>query len=227
MADSTATHDVAIIGLGYVGLPLCLAFADAGLKTLGVDTDAAKVADLAAGRSYIKHIPAARVASAVQADRFHSTTDFSALRAARAILICVPTPLTPHRVPDLGYVIATAESIAPHVRRGQLICLESTTYPGTTDDVLIPLLEAGGGLRAGADFLVAFSPEREDPSNPSFRTATIPKVVGGHTPAAAAAACACSCASVSGVAAIYSAECAAATCCGVPDVRSCEDYCRV
>lgn len=182
MNESTSTHDVAVIGLGYVGLPLCLAFADAGLKTLGVDTDAAKVAELGSGRSYIKHIPGARVAAAVQSERFVGTTDFAALRCARAILICVPTPLTPHRVPDLGYVIATAESIAPHLRAGQLVVLESTTYPGTTVEVVKPLLERGSGLKAGTDFHLAFSPEREDPGNPTALR-DIPKVVGGLTPA--------------------------------------------
>jgi UDP-N-acetyl-D-glucosamine dehydrogenase len=176
------TNDVAIIGLGYVGLPLCLAFADAGLATLGVDTDATKIAELRAGRSYIKHVASGRVAAAVTAGRFLCTTDFGELGTARAILICVPTPLTPHRVPDLSYVVATAEAIAPHLRTGQLVVLESTTYPGTTSEVLKPILERGSGLKAGDDFQLAFSPEREDPGNPTALR-DIPKVVGGLTPA--------------------------------------------
>jgi UDP-N-acetyl-D-glucosamine dehydrogenase len=176
------TDDVAIIGLGYVGLPLCLAFADAGLTTLGVDTDAAKITELRAGRSYIKHVASTRVAAAVTAGRFRCTTDFAELGTARAILICVPTPLTPHRVPDLSYVVATAEALAPHLRAGQLVVLESTTYPGTTIEILQPILERGSGLKAGDDFQLAFSPEREDPGNPTALR-DIPKVVGGLTPA--------------------------------------------
>lgn len=180
--DTQMTRDVAVIGLGYVGLPLCLAFADVGLSAVGVDTDPAKIDDLTAGRSYIKHIASDRVAAAVASGRFRGTSDFSMLRTARAILICVPTPLTPHRVPDLSYVVATAESIAPHLRPGHLVVLESTTYPGTTVEVVKPLLENGSGLTAGVDFHLAFSPEREDPGNPTSLK-DIPKVVGGLTKA--------------------------------------------
>lgn len=173
---------IAVIGLGYVGLPLCLAFARAGSRVLGVDTDPAKPRDLLAGRSYIKHVPAADVAATVRDGRLDATTDFSRLAEVDAILICVPTPLTPNRVPDLTHVESTARSIAAHLRRGQLVILESTTYPGTTEDVVRPILEQAGGLRAGTDFHLAFSPEREDPGNDTALR-DIPKVVGGLTPA--------------------------------------------
>lgn len=173
---------IAIIGLGYVGLPLCLAFARAGNRVLGVDTDPTKPRDLLAGRSYIKHVPAADVAAAVGGGRLDATTDFSRLAEVDAILICVPTPLTPNRVPDLTHVESTARSIAAHLRRGQLVILESTTYPGTTEDVVRPILEQASELRAGTDFHLAFSPEREDPGN-ATALRDIPKVVGGLTPA--------------------------------------------
>jgi UDP-N-acetyl-D-glucosamine dehydrogenase len=173
---------VAVFGLGYVGLPLCLAFARGGTRAIGIDTDPTKVAELQAGRSYIKHIAAEEVAAARAADTFTATTDPAALRDADAILICVPTPLTANRVPDLSFVESTAAAIAPHLRAGQLVVLESTTYPGTTDEVVRPILERGSGLLAGRDFHLAFSPEREDPGNPC-RLADIPKVVGGLTPA--------------------------------------------
>jgi UDP-N-acetyl-D-glucosamine dehydrogenase len=177
-ADSSR---IAVIGLGYVGLPLCLAFARSGARVLGVDTDPAKPRDLLAGRSYIKHVPAADIAAAVRDGRLDATTDFGRLAEVDAILICVPTPLTPNRVPDLTHVESTARSIATHLRRGQLVILESTTYPGTTEEVVRPILEQAGGLRAGADFRLAFSPEREDPGN-ATALRDIPKVVGGLTP---------------------------------------------
>jgi UDP-N-acetyl-D-glucosamine dehydrogenase len=178
--ESRPQSGVAVVGLGYVGLPLCLAFAEAGVRTIGIDTDSSKATALNDGQSYIKHVSADRVKEAIHSARLVATTDFGDAAYADAVLICVPTPLTVNRVPDLSYVEATARSLAPHVRRGQLVVLESTTYPGTTDEVLRPILEAGSGLVAGVDFHLAFSPEREDPGNPkSLRD--IPKVVGGLT----------------------------------------------
>lgn len=169
---------VGIIGMGYVGLPLAHTFCSAGFKVLGFDIDVEKVEALTAGRSYIKHIPARRIAEMRRRDRFVATTDYSRLAETDAILICVPTPLTKSREPDMGYVSSTAEAIAPHLKKGQLVVLESTTYPGTTRDLVRPILETSG-LAAGADFYLAFSPEREDPGNPDFTTRSIPKVVGG------------------------------------------------
>jgi UDP-N-acetyl-D-glucosamine dehydrogenase len=171
-----------VIGLGYVGLPLSLAFARAGCSVIGFDTDPAKPPILNAGGSYIGHIPAEAVGEVVAAGRFHATVDFADLVGCDAVLICVPTPLTVNRAPDLSFVEGTARSIAPHLRRGQLIVLESTTYPGTTDEVVRGILEKGSGLEAGKDFFLAFSPEREDPGNP-LGLKQIPKVVGGLTPA--------------------------------------------
>jgi UDP-N-acetyl-D-glucosamine dehydrogenase len=175
------TARVGIIGLGYVGLPLARAFATAGYPVLGFDTDPVKVAKLTKGESYIGHISADSV-STMQANGFEATTRFERLSEADAIIICVPTPLTESRDPDLGYVIASTRAIAGSLRPGQLVVLESTTYPGTTRDVVLPILEAGG-LRVGTDFFLAFSPEREDPGNPTFSAPTIPKVVGGLDPA--------------------------------------------
>jgi UDP-N-acetyl-D-glucosamine dehydrogenase len=174
------TARVGIIGLGYVGLPLARAFATAGYPVLGFDTDPAKVAKLTNGESYIGHITAESVAT-MKANGFEATNQFDRLAEADAIIICVPTPLTEARDPDLGYVVASTRAIAATLRPGQLIVLESTTYPGTTRDVVLPILEAGG-LRAGVDFFLAFSPEREDPGNPTFSAPTIPKVVGGLDP---------------------------------------------
>jgi len=169
---------VGIIGMGYVGLPLAHTFCSAGFKVLGFDIDVEKVEALTAGRSYIKHIPARRIAEMRRRDRFVATTDYSRLAETDAILICVPTPLTKSREPNMDYVSSTAEAIAPHLKKGQLVVLESTTYPGTTRDLVRPILETSG-LAAGADFYLAFSPEREDPGNPDFTTRSIPKVVGG------------------------------------------------
>ncbi len=173
---------IAVIGLGYVGLPLSLAFARGGSSVVGIDTDPAKPPVLNAGGSYIAHIPAETVREVVTAGRFRATVDFAELAGCDAVLICVPTPLTVNRAPDLSYVEATARSIAPHLRAGQLVVLESTTYPGTTDEVVRDILESGSGLVAGKDFHLAFSPEREDPGNP-LGLKQIPKVVGGLTPA--------------------------------------------
>jgi len=174
---------IAIVGQGYVGLPLALQFARSGVPVLGLDTDPAKVAALNAGRSYIGHLPDARIQEQRSAGRFEASGDFSRVADVDAVLICVPTPLNRNREPDLSYITDTGRSIAPHLRRGALVVLESTTYPGTTEEVLRGVLEAGSGLRAGVDFHLAYSPEREDPGNPDSVVSAIPKVVGGLTPA--------------------------------------------
>ncbi|MGO8697129.1 MAG: nucleotide sugar dehydrogenase [Limisphaerales bacterium] len=174
---------IAIVGLGYVGLPLSLQFARSDTTVLGLDIDKAKVKSLMSGHSYIKHIESAAIAEAVKAGRFSASTDFSRVKEVEAVIICVPTPLNKNREPDISYIIETGKSIAPHMRKGLLVVLESTTYPGTTDEDLRRVLEAGSGLKAGADFHLAFSPEREDPGNPNSKVAVIPKVIGGYTPA--------------------------------------------
>jgi UDP-N-acetyl-D-glucosamine dehydrogenase len=178
----------AIVGLGYVGLPLSLQFARSGVTVLGLDIDAAKVEAIHAGRSYIKHIPSEAIAELVQAGRFSASTDFARVREMDAVIICVPTPLNKNREPDISFILKTGETIAPHLQRGTLVVLESTTYPGTTDEDLRAVLEAGSGLKAGTDFHLAFSPEREDPGNPDSKVASVPKVVGGLTPACLARA---------------------------------------
>ena len=179
---SRREYTVGVIGLGYVGLPLVLRFGEVGFRVIGFDIDRAKVEQLNAGASYIEHVPTPRVQALLESSRFEATADLERLGEPDAIIICVPTPLTRHRDPDLQYVEKTADAVAVTLRRHQLVCLESTTYPGTTDEVLLPRLEARG-LRVGEDFFLAFSPEREDPGNLQFDTATIPKVVGGMTPA--------------------------------------------
>ena len=176
-------QQIAIVGLGYVGLPLSLQFARSGVAVLGLDIDAAKVAALNAAQSYIHHIPSADVADQVSSGRFNAATDFRRVREVQAIIICVPTPLNKNREPDISYILQTGVAIAPHLQRGQLVVLESTTYPGTTEEDLRAVLESGSGLTAGQDFHLAFSPEREDPGNPDSVVARIPKVVGGLTPA--------------------------------------------
>lgn len=173
---------LAVVGLGYVGLPLCLAFAKNGLHVVGIDTDAAKPTALNSGQSYIKHISADAIREVVQSGRFRATTDMKAIEDVEAVLICVPTPLTKHRTPDLSFVESTADAVGRHLQRGQLFVLESTTYPGTTDEVVRAILEKRSGLKAGIDFHLAFSPEREDPGNP-IGFSNIPKVVGGLTEA--------------------------------------------
>jgi UDP-N-acetyl-D-glucosamine dehydrogenase len=178
-------HSVGIIGLGYVGLPLALRFAEVGTPVLGFDIDAAKVADLMAGRSYIRHIGDAAVAQA-RASGMAATSDFSRIGEVDAILICVPTPLDRYREPDLSFVVSTLDSILPYLRPGQLLSLESTTWPGTTEEVLRPRLEQAGFV-IGEDCFLVYSPEREDPGNRNFNTRTIPKIVGGSTPACLAA----------------------------------------
>ncbi|MBF0283706.1 MAG: nucleotide sugar dehydrogenase [Magnetococcales bacterium] len=172
---------IGVVGLGYVGLPLAMAFADRGFRVLGFDLDPDKCTALMAGRSYIKHISDQRVGRLLESGLFEATHSLERLDEPDAILICVPTPLNAHREPDLSYVLNTGRAIARRLRRGCLVCLESTTYPGTTDETLLPVLEKGSGLKAGVDFFLAFSPEREDPNNPDYETTTIPKVVGGLT----------------------------------------------
>jgi UDP-N-acetyl-D-glucosamine dehydrogenase len=174
---------IAIVGLGYVGLPLSLQFARSGVSVLGLDVDPAKIESLNAGRSYIKHIESSAIAEHVTGKMFEASADFSRIKEVEAVIICVPTPLNKNREPDISFIINTGKSIAPHLHKGILIVLESTTYPGTTDEDLRYVLEAGSGLKAGTDFHLAFSPEREDPGNPNSKVAVIPKVIGGYTPA--------------------------------------------
>jgi UDP-N-acetyl-D-glucosamine dehydrogenase len=173
--------NVGIVGLGYVGLPLALRFAEVGFKVLGFDIDQSKIDAIDAGRSYIKHIGDAVVALGKERG-MSATTDFSRAGEVDALIICVPTPLNKYREPDLSFVIDTTEALLPYMRRGQLVSLESTTYPGTTDEELKPRIESRG-FKIGEDIFLVFSPEREDPGNPNFSTQTIPKVVGGCTPA--------------------------------------------
>ncbi len=170
---------IGVVGLGYVGLPLVREFTRGGAKVLGFDVDPRKVKALHAGKSYIEHIPSEVIKEMVDSGAFEATTDFARLSEPDCILIAVPTPLTQMREPDLSYVEATCESIAKELRKGQLIVLESTTYPGTTREVMLPILEASG-LSVGEDFFLAYSPEREDPGRTDYTTKTIPKVVGGY-----------------------------------------------
>jgi UDP-N-acetyl-D-glucosamine dehydrogenase len=189
IADKTAV--VGIIGLGYVGLPLISAFTNAGLRCIGYDVDPQKIERLKAGQSYIKHIASSRIADWIQRGMLDPTADMTRLNEADALLICVPTPLSDSRDPDLFYVESTSQSIAAVLRPGQLVVLESTTYPTTTRDVMIPILnENPAGLKCGTDFFVAYSPEREDPGNPDYSAAGIPKLVGGIDEASADLACA-------------------------------------
>ncbi len=199
------TAQVGIVGLGYVGLPLALLFAGKGFRTTGFDIDPSKVGNLQRGESYIRHIPGAAISEQIEKKHLQATTDFAALQGMDAVVICVPTPLDDHREPDLAYVRNTAGAISAHLRPSQLIVLESTTYPGTTEEVVLPILERSG-FRCPiipyatdgrtikdlepleADFLLAFSPEREDPGNKQFRTHQIPKVIGGVNATSALAA---------------------------------------
>ncbi|MFA6980746.1 MAG: nucleotide sugar dehydrogenase [Ignavibacteriaceae bacterium] len=180
------TAVVGIIGLGYVGLPLALEFAKKEFRVIGFDLDERKSKFIAEGKSYIKHIASERIAEAVSAGKFSATMDFTKLPEVDAIIICVPTPLDEHREPDMSYIENSAKSIAQYFRKGQLVVLESSTYPGTTEEILLPLLENSQTgkekLIVGEDFYLAFSPEREDPNNANYSTATIPKVIGGMTP---------------------------------------------
>lgn len=172
---------VGVVGLGYVGLPLILEFIDEKFSTIGFDIDLAKVNMLNEGESYIKHIPTEKIKNAVESGLFSATVDFARLQEADCILVCVPTPLNKYREPDISYIKETSETISKHLRREQLVILESSTYPGTTEEVMRPILEKSG-LKCHKDFYLAFSPEREDPNNPDFTTRTIPKVVGASDP---------------------------------------------
>ena len=192
--DSKLKFDLSIIGLGYVGLPLGLQFAKSGCRVLGLDIDENKIRNINAGKSYIRHIGAEDLGIQVKAGRFSASSDFSRIKDCEAVVICVPTPLNKNREPDISYILKTGEVVAPYLKtdgerreveggmRKKLVVLESTTYPGTTDEDLRKVLEKGSGLKAGIDFHLAFSPEREDPGNPQSKVAEIPKVVGGHTP---------------------------------------------
>jgi UDP-N-acetyl-D-glucosamine dehydrogenase len=174
---------IAVIGLGYVGLPLSLQFARSGVTVIGLDVDQTKIDALNAKQSFIKHIAAEDIAEAVDSRAFRASSDFSEIQSVEAVIICVPTPLGEHREPDISYVLKSAEAIAPHLQKGTLVVLESTTYPGTTEGPLKDVLEKGSGLVAGTDFHLAYSPEREDPGRTDHSVASIPKVVGGYTPA--------------------------------------------
>lgn len=171
---------IGICGLGYVGLPLCLTFAGQGFRVIGFDIDPAKVESLNRGQSYIRHIDTQRVEAAVQAGKLTALASLERTAECDALIVCVPTPLTRNREPDLTFVLNTTRQIAEHLRRGQLFCLESTTFPGTTTEELLPVLESGG-LKVGRDFFLGYSPEREDPGNAIYTTAAIPKLVAGHT----------------------------------------------
>lgn len=170
---------IGVVGLGYVGIPLALRFIEEGFKVVGIEIDSAKVSDLNRGLSYIEHIPSEKIKSAVDAG-FLATIDFSEAKGCDALILCVPTPLNKHREPDISYITNTMESLQPFLMPGQVVSLESTTYPGTTDEELLPRIESMG-LTVGKDIFLVFSPEREDPGNPNFTTQTIPKVCGGVT----------------------------------------------
>lgn len=172
---------IGIVGLGYVGLPLMLRFNAVGFRVLGIDIDPGKVKKLNAGDSYIEHIPSERIREACR-EGFRATTEFSSASATDALIICVPTPLNKNREPDISFVIGTINDLVPHLRSGQVVSLESTTYPGTTEEELLPRITATG-LRVGEELFLVYSPEREDPGNSRFNTRTIPKIIGGHTPA--------------------------------------------
>src|SRR5438128_48833 len=203
------TARVCVVGLGYVGLPLAETFSWGGFPVLGFDTDPEKVKKLRTGQSYIGHISSERVAELVDSGRFEATFNPNCFAEVEVVIICVPTPLTEAREPDLSYIVNTGKAISKHLRRGQLVVLESTTYPGTTEDLLRPILEESG-LRAGRDFFLAYSPEREDPGNGNFSTRTIPKVVGGFDEVSGKLAVALYEPIVSGVVAVSSAKVAEA-----------------
>lgn len=174
---------ICVVGLGYVGLPLAIQFAQSDATVVGLDTDHSKVDLIQNGESYIKHIAPETIGAMVKAKRLCASTDFREIARADAVIICVPSPLNKNREPDISYILETGRMIAPHLSRGTLVSLESTTYPGTTDEDLREVIEKGSGMKAGVDFYLAFSPEREDPGNPNSVVATIPKIVGGFTPA--------------------------------------------
>ena len=174
---------ICVIGLGYVGLPLAMQFARAGVTVIGLDIDAVKVNSINRGDSYIRHIPRVNIAEVVTAKKLSASTNFSNVSEAEAVIICVPTPLSKNREPDISFILETGQAIAGHLAKGTLVVLESTTYPGTTDTDLRAVLEEGSGMKAGVDFHLAFSPEREDPANQQSKVKRIPKIVGGYTPA--------------------------------------------
>ncbi len=175
---------IAIVGMGYVGLPLSLRFARSRkTKVVGLDIDSEKIESLRSGRSYIRHIPSEAILEALKEGAFDASTDFARVRDVDAVILCVPTPLNKNREPDISYIVETARSVAPHLAKGALVVLESTTYPGTTEEELREVLEAGSGLRAGLDFHLAFSPERENPGSEQTEAPDIPKVIGGYTQA--------------------------------------------
>ncbi len=200
---------IGVVGLGYIGLPLMQEFSKNGLPVIGFDIDPVKIEALSKGKSYIKHITSASIRKMVATGRFSSTTDFGKLRQADCILICVPTPLTTMREPDMSYVENTVRAVAKTLRKGQLVILESTTYPGTTREIVLPILEETG-LTVGRDFFLAFSPEREDPGRKDFNTKTIPKLVGGSDRKSLAAAVACYEAAIDNVIPLSSCEIAEA-----------------
>ena len=183
-------YTIGIVGLGYVGLPLMWTFYQRDMPVVGFDIDKDKINCIKEGRPYIKHLGKTMMQELADSPICDATTDFSRLSEADAVLMCVPTPLNQYREPDMEYVESTSHTIGKHLRKGQLVILESTTYPGTTEELIIPILESRSGLKAGEDFYVAYSPEREDPGNPDFNTAKIPKVVGGHGAEALQLACA-------------------------------------
>ena len=178
----TPDSTIGVVGLGYVGLPLALGYAAKGYQALGFDIDPPKIEHIRAGRSYIKHIPGEQVAAARAAGKLDATTDFARVAECAAIILCVPTPLDDHLEPDLSFVTDTLDEVVPHLREGQIVSLESTTYPGTTAEEVVTRVEAAG-FEVGRTIFVVYSPEREDPGNPQFTATNIPKVVGGHTPA--------------------------------------------
>lgn len=178
---NSKTGVIGIVGLGYVGLPLVLRYSEVGYRVVGFDIDQSKIDHIEGGTSYIEHIPAAAIARAVE-QGFEATTDFTRASDVDALILCVPTPLNKYREPDLSFVLDTTDSLVPYLRAGQVVSLESTTYPGTTDEELLPRIESRG-FNVGEDLFLVYSPEREDPGNPNFTTRTIPKVCGGHTPA--------------------------------------------
>jgi UDP-N-acetyl-D-glucosamine dehydrogenase len=200
---------IGVIGLGYVGLPLVREFTRGGATVMGFDIDPEKVRFLKAGKSYIEHIPSSLVKQIIDTGRFTPTTDFDRLKDPDCIIICVPTPLTKTRDPDMSYIVNTTQAISQRLRRGQLVVLESTTYPGTTREVCLPILEQTG-LKVGRDFLLAFSPEREDPGRKDYTTQTIPKVVGGYDASSLAAAVKCYEIAIDNVVAVSSCEAAEA-----------------
>jgi len=173
---------IGVVGLGYVGLPLVIEFCKSGFSVTGLDIDEKKIEALSEGKSFIKHIPDEKIQALNGVGSFKAITDFEQVKNLDCILICVPTPLNKNREPDMSYIVSTAKQIAPHMKKGQLIVLESTTYPGTTQDILLPELEFGSGLKGNEDFFVAYSPEREDPNNKEYTTASIPKVIGSDHP---------------------------------------------